>query len=43
MNSSSASEYTDHKVVSGNYGVTTSGTPNCRTAAGASPNNGFTA
>ena len=34
-------EYTDHKVVSGNYGVTTSGTPNCRTAAGAGPNNGF--
>lgn len=34
-------EYTDHQVVSGNYGIATSGTPNCRTGAGAGPNNGF--
>lgn len=34
-------EYTDHKVKSGNYGITNTGTPNCRTATGAGPNNGF--
>ena len=34
-------EYTDHKVKSGNYGITTTGTPNCRTATGAGANNGF--
>lgn len=34
-------EYTDHKVLSGNYGIKNSATPNCRTAAGAGPNNGF--
>ncbi|TCS36077.1 catecholate siderophore receptor [Paucimonas lemoignei] len=28
-------EYTDHKVVSGNYAVTSNGAPNCTTAAGA--------
>ncbi|MBS0506249.1 MAG: TonB-dependent receptor [Proteobacteria bacterium] len=34
-------EYTDHKVLSGNYGITSSAAPNCRTAAGAGPNNGY--
>ncbi|MBS0493979.1 MAG: TonB-dependent receptor [Proteobacteria bacterium] len=34
-------EYTDHKVKSGNYGISNTGTPNCRTATGAGPNNGF--
>ncbi|MFT3813690.1 MAG: TonB-dependent receptor [Acidovorax sp.] len=34
-------EYTDHKVKSGNYGITTTGTPNCRTSATATANNGF--
>jgi catecholate siderophore receptor len=32
-------EYTDHKVVSGNFGITNSGTPNCRTAAPTLTNN----
>lgn len=34
-------EYTDHKVKSGNYGISTTGTPNCRTNATATSNNGF--
>ena len=31
-------EYTDHKVVSGNFGITNSGTPNCRTPGRNDPN-----
>ena len=34
-------EYTNHKVVSGNYTGTSTGTPNCRTAAGAGANNAY--
>ena len=34
-------EYTDHKVKSGNYRVTSTGTPNCRTSATATANNGY--
>ena len=34
-------EYTDHRVKSGNYKVTTNGTPNCITNATATANNGF--
>ena len=34
-------EYTDHRVKSGNYAITTTGTPNCRTNATATANNGF--
>lgn len=34
-------EYTDHKVVSGNYAVANSGAFNCKTTAGVGANNGF--
>lgn len=34
-------EYTNHKVVSGNYTARTTGTPNCRTSATATANNGY--
>ena len=34
-------EYTDHRVKSGNYKVTTNGKPNCITNATATANNGF--
>ncbi len=34
-------EYADHKVVSGNYGLTNSGAFNCKTTAGIGANNGF--
>jgi len=34
-------EYTDHKVVSGNYAITNAGTFNCKTTAGIGSNNGF--
>ncbi|MHA7600564.1 TonB-dependent receptor [Alicycliphilus sp. T452] len=34
-------EYTNHRVKSGNYRVTSAGTPNCRTSATATSNNGF--
>ncbi|WP_287805091.1 TonB-dependent receptor [Diaphorobacter sp.] len=34
-------EYTNHRVKSGNYRVTSAGTPNCRTNATATGNNGF--
>lgn len=34
-------EYTNHKVVSGNYTATSTGAPNCRTAAGAGANNAY--
>ncbi|MGE4331052.1 TonB-dependent receptor [Diaphorobacter sp.] len=34
-------EYTDHKVLSGNYGVTNAGAYNCRTSATAANNNAW--
>jgi len=34
-------EYADHKVVSGTYGISTTGTFNCKTTAGVGANNGF--
>ena len=34
-------EYTDHKVVSGNYALTNSGAFNCKTTAGIGANNAF--
>jgi catecholate siderophore receptor len=34
-------EYTDHKVVSGTFALTNSGTPNCKTTEGIGANNGF--
>ncbi len=34
-------EYTDHQVVSGNYTLANSGTPNCKTTTGVGANNGF--
>lgn len=34
-------EYADHKVVSGTYGITNTGTFNCKTTAGVGANNGF--
>jgi catecholate siderophore receptor len=34
-------EYTDHKVVSGNFAITNSNTPNCKTMPGVGANNAF--
>ncbi|GAA4028698.1 TonB-dependent receptor [Actimicrobium antarcticum] len=34
-------EYTDHKVVSGNYGLSNTGAFNCKTTAGIGTNNGY--
>ncbi len=34
-------EYTDHKVVSGNYGLTNTGAFNCKKTAGVGANNGY--
>jgi catecholate siderophore receptor len=34
-------EYTDHKVISGNYGLSNSGAYNCKTTSGIGANNGY--
>jgi catecholate siderophore receptor len=34
-------EYTDHKVVSGNYAITNSAAPNCKSTAGVGANNAY--